>query len=215
MTQATNDFRRIIKALRSNLDELERALENISKQDVVAQSIINPTLQSIAHNTSKKERYISYFQCLCKTMETMPDTDWKSDYCPGDNWCRFLRHRDFDLQGGGNIRVPEFSYDARFARENRIVTALVIRNNRELYESLQLQQREIENDFGDTLEWIADARNKNRKIQTSCSGNILSVERHPNEIERWHVDKLSKLDEVLTPKIKTILNDLQEEIFNK
>ena len=211
MTQAINDFRRIINALRSNLNELERALEDSSSQDVVAPSIMNP---NIAHITSKKERYKSYFQCLCKTMETMPDTDWKSDCCPGDNWCRFLRYRDFDLQGGGNIRVPEFSYDARFARENRIVTALVIRNNRELYENLLFRQREIENDFGDTLEWIADASNKNRKIQTSRSGNILSVERHANEIERWHVDKLSKLDEVLTPKIKTILSDLQEEIFN-
>ena len=217
-SRAINDCRRRIDALRANLDELERALDHILEADVVSPSLIGNGFPTMTEKMGLDVKYKLYFGWLCKAMETLPDADWQCYYGKnGQNWCRFLRQRDFELQNSGGIHIPEFSYDARFARRNRIVTSLVIRHNHDLYERLQSHRVDIERDFGGTLEWIADLGGdlKNRKIQTARRGTILSENRNPGEIGQWHVENLSKLDGVLTPKIRIILNDLQEEIFEE
>ena len=151
----------------------------------------------ITKNMSKKERYMLYFESLCRDMKLKHD--WDSHYEDGKNRCRFL-HRDD--AGSFGLVVPVFSYSARFPRgDKEVETYLSIRHDHELFDHLRGLKSEIEADFGSTLDWQEPGAKKRAAI-TIRNGSIFATQHELEEYGEWHIEKLLKFNETFAPRIR-------------
>lgn len=156
-------------------------------------------LKSITENMSRKERYTLYFESLRREMEVKHD--WISIYCDGKNRCRFLHRNDADCFGLTDPRV--FSYSARFpSGDKEVETYMSIRDNHELFDHLRGLKSEIEAEFGSTLDWLIKPGVRKRAVITIRRGSILVAQHELEEHCEWHIEKLLKLNEAFTPRIK-------------
>ena len=150
----------------------------------------------ITQNMSRKERYTLYFESLRRDMELKHD--WKNIYTLGENRCRFLHSADAERF---ELRVPTFSYSARFSRSDKVETYMSMRHNQELFDHLRGLRSEIEADFGSTL----DSQERGATVHAATTirhGNIFATQRELEEYGEWHIEELFKLNEIFTPRIK-------------
>ena len=172
-----------------------------------------PTTQ----NVPDKERCTLYFESLSKAMESA--YGWECSYSwdpPGSRECRFQSKAN--TEQFWNHRQGECCYRAWFPQGNQeVVAGLLIRESQPLLNALHKLKREIEADFGDTLDWsqrlCRNAKSQKRKIIfASRRGNIQSAQAELQEISEWHIETLLKLNEVFTPRIKEWRHTKQGDI---
>ena len=94
-----------------------------------------------------------------------------------------------DSQGGGPALRAEFVADGQRAHSR--------------YEQLQKEQHDIEEAFGEPMEWYAPEGTVSRIIRVGRSVDW-TEERQHEECYRWLVEKLDKLHEVFSPRIKNL-----------
>jgi hypothetical protein len=144
-----------------------------------------------------EERYHSYFRALRD--ELREHHQWRTSRNP-------KRGNSYALPSG----YSAFRYRVWFSEGTQEVgTALQIQGKphaecQELFDALKEQKAEIESCFGSPLQW----ERKDQKRQTIAvyrNGDIWAFEGELEEIADWHIEKLPKLREVFTPKMKQVL----------
>ena len=82
-------------------------------------------------------------------------------------------------------------------------------NRIKIFNMLEARKREIESNFGSSLEWTRDAEKSLSRIAISCDGDIELSDSELEEIREWHIENLLKLKAVFQPEIEQAL-----ETFN-
>ena len=141
-----------------------------------------------------EERYHSYFRALRD--ELREHHQWRTSRNP-------KRGNSYALPSG----YSAFRYRVWFSeRTQEVGTALQIQGKpqaecQKLFDALKEQKAEIESCFGSPLQWERKDQ-KRQAIAVYRNGDIWAFEGELEEIADWHIEKLLKLREVFTPRMK-------------
>lgn len=147
----------------------------------------------------RKEKYRSYFQELADALMQVDFTGPRSALL--QNYLNFS-------SGIGEIR-----YGAMFPQGQKVHAYINIRqkidaNRIKLFNFLEKRKSEIEETFGEELDWIRDQEKSLSRIAVSRDGSIESPDDELEEIREWHIENLLKLKEVFHPEIERALETI-------
>ena len=150
--------------------------------------------------TPRQEKYKGYFQALIDELRAEHKFTGAKAAQP-QNWYNFS-------SGLGGI-----SYGAWFAQGGKVVAYVTIyqktdENRIKIFNMLENRKREIESNFGSSLEWTRDAEKSLSRIAISCDGDIELSDSELEEIREWHIENLLELKEVFQPEIEKALETL-------
>ena len=157
--------------------------------------------------SAKFEKYREYFQRLIDELK-------ESHGFPGAVSARAQSdYRQYFAAG-----VSGIYYRVAFAKVgNRHQVAASVYmggdNHEALFDALDRRNLEINSNFGMELEWERKEGRKHSTISIYRDGVIESIDEVSDEIKEWHIEKLLKLKEVVTPEIERELEKIDSDEF--
>ncbi|RJP96254.1 MAG: DUF4268 domain-containing protein [Desulfobacteraceae bacterium] len=147
--------------------------------------------------SSKGEKYRSYFQSLIDELrENYRFTGAKAGQ--PQSWYSF------------STGIKGVLYGANFAMGGKARTEIYIDQgdydqNKNLFDALQKQQIEIENEYGSSFEWGRLDDKRSCRIALYCNGTIEASDSELEQLRKWHIENLLKLKNIFMPFIQRIM----------
>jgi len=147
--------------------------------------------------SSKGEKYRSYFQSLIDELrESHRFTGAKAGQ--PQSWYSF------------STGIKGILYGANFAMGGKARTEIYIDQgdfdqNKELFDALNKQLPEIENEYGSSFEWERLDDKRSCRIALYCNGTIEASDSELEQLRKWHIENLLKLKKIFIPFIKRIM----------
>lgn len=144
--------------------------------------------------SSRGEAYRQFFQKLIDELRDMHRFTAARVGQP-QNWYTF------------SSGVSGFTYSASFAQGGRARTEVYIDlgdavMNKTLFDKLLAGRKEIEDAFGDTLEWERLEGRRASRIASYSTGSILAPPEELEKIHQWMIDRLQRFKKVLGPYLQ-------------
>ena len=162
---------------------------------------------SRSRNSSQRatyERYRTFWQALLEEGRERGLTDRKN--------ARASSHISLPPPVGD----PHIHYGVSFRGRNKVRAELDIRTpdstrNSEIHERLKEQREAVEEKVDFELDWEKPTRGSSEAIQVIGEGSIDDSPEELERIQKWMLDTVEKLRQVLDPRLQQIVADLDAE----
>lgn len=153
---------------------------------------------TFARLEKRNQQYIRFFSELVSQLRNTTDFSMRDVNPIGVSWIIVAT-----LPRGG--KRPPASLAFSFARGNRFRAELYIdtgdaRKNKLIFEMLQNQQGEIENELGENLEWERLMSRRASRIAIYATASIHDSEAQLADLRTWAVDRMTRFDNVISAR---------------
>lgn len=111
--------------------------------------------------------------------------------------------------GSGISRISfNFSVSKKYGRAELYIDKGTQEENQAIYDSLYTMKSEIENTFGENLEWERLDSKRACRVKSELSSNVFVKENWPEMIE-FMTEKMIKLDKAFRPRLTKVWNEIK------
>ena len=151
-------------------------------------------------NSEREERYRGFFQRLLDELRT-EHSFTKARLAQPQSWYSF------------SSGISNISYEASFAQQGRVKAALYLGRsdtgqNKEIFDNLRADAKEIESEFGAPLEWERLDHRVASRIACTCNGSIDDSEEALQQLHAWFICTLLKLRQVFEKRLPSAISNI-------